>query len=170
MIASKQLIIFPLIIRREHWKRYSQRSFPFYRAFCKHMQAQPQKFKYMSPFLTCFPHLPFGKALRAGTHSARAHHAASSHYATRCVGAKKQSAPATSYKFWCLALATVVAAAPPIPSSNKRVFYAKYLIALSAAIAPSAQAVTICLRGVLRMSPATKTPSTEVAIFSSAKI
>ena len=32
---------------------------------------------------------------------------------------KKQSAPATSYKFWCLALATVVAAAPPIPSSNK---------------------------------------------------
>ena len=89
MIASKQLIIFPLIIRREHWKRYSQRSFPFYRAFCKHMQAQPQKFKNMSPFLTCFPHLPFGKALRAGTHSARARKSTSPHYATRCVGAKK---------------------------------------------------------------------------------
>ena len=26
---------------------------------------------------------------------------------------KKQSAPATAYKFWCLALATVVATAPP---------------------------------------------------------
>ena len=32
---------------------------------------------------------------------------------------KKQSAPATAYKFWCLALATVVAAAPPIPSSKE---------------------------------------------------
>ena len=43
----------------------------------------------MSPFLTCFPHLPYGKALRAGTHSARARKSTSSHYATRCVGAKK---------------------------------------------------------------------------------
>ena len=32
---------------------------------------------------------------------------------------KNHSAPATSYKFWCLALAPVVAAAPPVPSSNK---------------------------------------------------
>ena len=51
----------------------------------------------MSPFLTCFPHLPFGKALRAGQHSARARKSTSSHYVTRCVGAKNQSAPATSY-------------------------------------------------------------------------
>ena len=46
----------------------------------------------MSPFLTCFPHLPFGKALRAGTHSARARKSTSPHYATRCVGAKKITA------------------------------------------------------------------------------
>ena len=32
---------------------------------------------------------------------------------------KKQSAPATVYKFWCLALASVVATAPPIPSSKE---------------------------------------------------
>ena len=32
---------------------------------------------------------------------------------------KNHSAPATSYKIWCLALATVVAAAPPIPSSKE---------------------------------------------------
>ena len=51
----------------------------------------------MSPFLTCFPLLPFGRALRAGQHSARARKSTSPHYATRCVGAKKQSAPATSY-------------------------------------------------------------------------
>ena len=44
---------------------------------------------YMSPFLTCFPHLPFGKALRAGQHSARARKSTSPHYVTRCVGAKK---------------------------------------------------------------------------------
>ena len=43
----------------------------------------------MSPFLTCFPHLQFGKALRAGQHSARARKPTSPHYATRCVGAKK---------------------------------------------------------------------------------
>ena len=43
----------------------------------------------MSPFLTCFPHLPFGRALRAGQHSARARKSTSPHYATRCVGAKK---------------------------------------------------------------------------------
>ena len=60
----------------------------------------------MSPFLTCFPHLPFGKALRAGQHSARARKSTSSHYVTRCVGAKNQSAPATSYKFWCLGFAS----------------------------------------------------------------
>ena len=43
----------------------------------------------MSPFLTCFPLLPFGRALRAGQHSARARKSTSPHYATRCVGAKK---------------------------------------------------------------------------------
>ena len=68
----------------------------------------------MSPFLTCFPHLPFGKALRAGTHSARARKSTSPHYATRCVGAKKITAhPQLRTLVWCLALASVVAAAPP---------------------------------------------------------
>ena len=43
----------------------------------------------MSPFLTCFPLLPYGRALRAGQHSARARKSTSPHYATRCVGAKE---------------------------------------------------------------------------------
>ena len=33
-------------------------------------QAKCEHIKCRSPFLTCFPHLPFGKALRAG-HSTR---------------------------------------------------------------------------------------------------
>ena len=84
---------------------------------------------------------------------------------------KKQSAPATSYSR--LVLGTRYGrrrCSSKLRLRTRECFYVKYLIELSAAIAPSAQAVTICLRGVLRMSPATKTPSTEVAIFSSAKI
>ena len=72
----------------------------------------------MSPFLTCFPLLPYGRALRAGQHSALAHQAASPHYATRCVGAKKkQSAPATSYSRLVLGAPFLVAAAPRVSSS-----------------------------------------------------
>ena len=83
--------------------------------------AECEHIKCISPFLTCFPHLPYGRALRAGTHSALAHLAASSHYITRCVGAKNHSAPATSYSRLVLGAPFLVAAAPRVPSRNKQV-------------------------------------------------
>ena len=57
--------------------------------FVLYTQNECEVVENMSPFLTCFPLLPFGRALRAGTHSARARKSTSPHYATRCVGAKK---------------------------------------------------------------------------------
>ena len=41
------------------------------------------------PLPHVFPPSAYGRALRAGTHSARARKSTSPHYATRCVGAKK---------------------------------------------------------------------------------
>ena len=57
--------------------------------FVLYTQSECEHVENMSPFLTCFPLLPFGRALRAGQHSARARKSTSPHYATRCVGAKK---------------------------------------------------------------------------------
>ena len=104
----------------------------------------------MSPFLTCFPHLPFGRALRVGQLDAIDFVAIAipslcslrlSHIKRRrlimplvALVQKKQSAPATAYKFWCDAIdgfavairssvpygaPFLVAAAPRIPPSNK---------------------------------------------------
>ena len=91
----------------------------------------------MSPLLTCFPLLPFGRALRAGTLDAidgfavaiaipslRSLHRA---HIKRlrllmplvALVQKKQSAPATSYSRLVLGVRFLVAAAPRIPPSNK---------------------------------------------------
>ena len=89
----------------------------------------------MSPFLTCFPHLPFGKALRAGQldaidfvaiaipslRSLRLSHIKRRRLIMPLVALvqKKHSAPATSYSRLVLGAPFLVATAPRVPSSKK---------------------------------------------------